>query len=48
MDRHEFSAFAAALLGPQVLLERLLVRRPHPQMVEVAVLAYNAARENDR
>ena len=39
---------AAALLWPQRLLERLLVRRPHEQMVEVAVYAYNAARENDR
>ncbi len=39
---------ARALLAPQLALERLLVRRPHVQMVEVAVYAYNAARENDR
>ncbi len=48
LEKARRGTFAAALLGPQVLLERLLVRRPHPQMVEVAVLAYNAARENDR
>ena len=34
------------LLAPQVWLEHLFVRRPHPQMVEVAVLAWNAAQEN--
>ncbi len=39
---------ARVLLAPQLALERLLVRRPHVQMVEVAVYAYNAARENDR
>ena len=48
LEKARPGTFAAVLLGPQVLLERLLVRRPHPQMVEVAVLAYNAARENDR
>ncbi|MDO4866990.1 MAG: DUF1385 domain-containing protein [Clostridia bacterium] len=48
LEKARPGTFAAALLGPQLLLERLLVRRPHPQMVEVAVLAYNAARENDR
>lgn len=36
------------LLGFHLLLERCMVRKPHPQMVEVAVLACNAARENDR
>lgn len=36
------------LLGPQLLLERLLTRRAHPQMVEVALYAWNAARENDK
>ena len=36
------------LLAPQLLLERCLVRRAHPQMVEVAVYAFNAARENDK
>ena len=29
-------------------MERRLVRVPHPQMVEAAVYAYNAARENDK
>ena len=48
LEKARRGTFAAALLGPQVLLERLLVRRPHPQMVEVAVYAYNAALENDR
>ena len=36
------------LLAPQVWLEKLLVREPHAQMVEVALCAYNAALENDR
>ena len=36
------------LLAPQVWLEKLLVREPHTQMVEVALCAYNAALENDR
>ncbi len=39
---------ARALLAPQTGLERLLVREPHPQMIEVALCAYNAALENDR
>ena len=39
---------ARVLLAPQLGLERLLVREPHVQMVETAVCAYNAARENDR
>lgn len=37
-----------ALLVPHIGLERCLTRRPHPQMVEVALYAWNAARENDR
>ena len=37
-----------ALLAPHLGLERLLTRRPHVQMVEVAVYAYNAAKENDK
>ena len=37
-----------ALLGPHLLLERCLVRRAHPQMVEVAVYAFNAAKENNK
>ena len=36
------------LLGFQLWLERCMVREPHAQMVEVAVYAFNAARENDR
>lgn len=36
------------LLAPQVWLEKLFVRKPNAQMVEVAVYAWNAARENDR
>ena len=35
------------LLAFQLMLERLMTRRPHAQMVEVAVYAWNAAREND-
>ena len=34
---------ARALLAPQTGLEHLLVREPHPQMIEVALCAYNAA-----
>lgn len=37
-----------ALLAPHLLLERCLTRRPHAQMVEVALYAFNAARENDK
>ena len=37
-----------ALLALPLLLERLMTAAPHPQMVEVAVYAWNAARENDR
>ena len=40
--------FVNVLLSLQLWLERCLVRRPHAQMVEVAVYAYNAARENDK
>ena len=36
------------LLAPHLLLERCFVRRAHAQMVEVAVYAFNAAKENDR
>ena len=42
------SPVAKVLLAPQLGLERLMVREPHPQMVEVAVCAYHAALENDR
>ena len=48
LERAKATPFVNALLGPQLLLERCLTRRPHAQMVEVAVYAYNAAKENDR
>ena len=48
LEKAQKNRFARALLLPQIGLERLLVRKPHPQMVEVAVCAYNAALENDR
>ena len=35
------------LLAPYLYLERLFVIEPHPQMVEVALCAFNAARENN-
>ena len=38
----------AFLLAPLRGLERLLTRKPHPQMVEAAVYAFNVALENDR
>ena len=41
-------AFVNALLALHLWLERRFVRPPHPQMVETAVYAYNAARENDK
>ncbi len=37
-----------ALLAFHLWLERRMVLQPNAQMVEVAVYAYNAARENDR
>ena len=40
--------FVNFLLAFHLWLERRLVRKPHEQMVEVAVYAYNAARENDK
>lgn len=48
LERAKPNPLVNALLGPQLLLERCFTRRPHPQMVEVALYAYNAARENDR
>ncbi len=48
LERAKATPLVNALLGPQLLLERCLTRRPHAQMVEVAVYAYNAAKENDR
>lgn len=47
LERAKPSALTDALLFPQLLWERCLTRRPHPQMIEVAVYAWNAAREND-
>lgn len=44
MNPHDF---AAPLIEPMLWLERLFVAEPHPEMVEVAVFAFNAAREND-
>ena len=41
-------AFVNVLLAFHLWLERRLVRISHPQMVETAVYAYNAARENDK
>lgn len=38
---------AAPLIEPMLWLQRLFVTEPHEQMVEVAVFAFNAAREND-
>lgn len=37
----------AWLLAPVMWIERLFVIEPHPQMVEVALCAYNAAKENN-
>ena len=37
----------AVLKKPHMWLERMFVLEPHNQMVEVAVYAFNAAREND-
>ncbi len=45
-DASEESAFAA-LLTPAMAFEQLFVREPHSQMVEVALCAFKAAREND-
>ena len=38
---------AAPLIEPMLWLQRLFTAEPHEQMVEVAVFAFNAAREND-
>ena len=37
----------SVLLVPYLWIERMFVMEPHKQMVEVAVYAFNAAREND-
>ena len=46
LERARPSALTNALLAFHLWLERRFVRPPHAQMVEVAVYAYNAAREN--
>lgn len=38
---------AAPLIEPMLWLQRMYAAEPHEQMVEVAVFAFNAAREND-
>lgn len=48
LERAKPAPWVDALLAPQLWLERRMVLPPHPQMVEVAVYAYNAAKENDR
>lgn len=48
LERAKPRGLVNALLAFHLWLERRLVRQPHPQMVEVAVLARNAAWENDR
>lgn len=48
LERAKPGGLVNALLAFHLWLERRLVRQPHPQMVEVAVLARNAAWENDR
>lgn len=48
LENAQSNPVCAALHAPLRGLERLLVREPHPQMVEVAVCAFNAAKENDR
>ena len=46
LERARPNAFTNVLLAFHLWLERRFVRPPHAQMVEVAVYAYNAAREN--
>jgi uncharacterized protein YqhQ len=48
LERAKPTPLVNALLAPQLLLERCFTRRPHAQMVEVALYAFNAARENDK
>ena len=47
IERLSPDAPAAPLMEPLLWLQRLFVAEPHEQMVEVAVFAFNAAREND-
>lgn len=46
LERARPSAPVNILLAFQLWLERRMTRKPHAQMVEVAVYAWNAAREN--
>ena len=48
LERLKPSNPVSKLLVPYLWLERLFVIEPHPQMVEVALCAFNAARENNR
>ena len=48
LESHPKSAVCRALLAPLRGLEWLMVRQPHPQMIEVAACAYNAALENSK
>ena len=48
LERAKPTPLVNALLAPQLLMERCFTRRPHAQMVEVALYAFNAARENDK
>lgn len=47
LERLKLTHPLSALLAPYRGLERLFVREPNDQMVEVALCAFNAAREND-
>ena len=47
LERLKPSHPLSKLLTPYLWLERLFVLEPHSQMVEVALCAFNAAREND-
>lgn len=47
LERQPRDRFAAKLLAPMQWLQRLFVANPHNQMIEVALFAFNAAREND-
>lgn len=47
LERHKLNHPLSALLAPYRQLERMFVLEPHDQMVEVALCAFNAAREND-
>ena len=47
LERLKPSHPLSVLLTPFLALSRLFVQEPHDQMVEVALCAFNAAREND-